>query len=415
MTALYDGWVRFAVLGGLLLVAACNDPSGAVLRFESETKFDEVEVFFGRYIGERIPTTPKRPLGPLLPETQGLYERKLSPEDTGERFEPRTTWGYYLPATGDNENLGDYVLAIAKLGGVEVGIGELFDFDVPGDAVNEYHVPLVRFENQELERWGRPNDACIRWTRDRGDQPRSVAVVLPDDSDCDSFEDENSANADCAPLSYCQLDADGRCIGEGMCFDETNGVCASGTCTNVMGADRICIPKTCLDPTLCDKCESAGFGADPAGLLECAIAPSGDGTHLDTLIPLTDDLTLCAEPFPMTLHLGVPCFDPQLLATDYYPVDTAVADKFTFRIEPAAASGSLCQLYVIPPAPGTQYRAIPHLLISVANEPNVATYARTQFVIAIEGRFDPADSRYTCPGTLEQYDITNDLGSCSGL
>ena len=136
--------------------------------------------------------------------------RRRGPTGISKEMRLRQRVDYLAVQSDGTKTHGRHVLAIAKLGGVEVGIGELFDFDVPGDAVNEYHVPLVRFENQELERWGRPADACIRWTRDRGDQPRSVAVVLPDDSDCDSFEDEDSANADCAPLSYCQLDADGR-------------------------------------------------------------------------------------------------------------------------------------------------------------------------------------------------------------
>ncbi len=376
-----------------------------------DTQFDQVEVFFGYFAGDRIPTTPLHPIN-FGVEKQRLFTRKYNEEDAGAaRREPGNTWEYFLPATDVNRGLGDYVMAIAYLDGHPVAVGERFDFTLPDDnnTVNRYPIPLLRFENQGIERWGRDKDDCVRWERDRGaDAPRLIAVVRGSDADCDGLENEHDTNADCSPLDYCALDGT-TCTSVGTCFDETNGMCAAGSCVNTaLDTPRSCMPAVCLDPTLCDKCDGSSYSSDTAGLLACATSSLGDGTHLDYKIAVKVDYALCMEPEDISLRLRFPCIEPKVL--DW--VETQPGPRFSFDIGPGGTT-NVCKLLIYPPFPGAAFTSIPHLLIQVSN-PASSMYPTSQFVIALEGVHDPSSPNTTCPGS-DGVDITNDLQSCFGF
>jgi hypothetical protein len=184
-----------------------------------------------------------------------------------------------------------------------------------------------------------------------------------------------------------------------------NGVCAAGMCVNTLDAPRTCLATTCLDPTLCDKCDGTIYGSGHDGLLACATSSYGDGTHLDTKIAVKPSYALCGEPYYAYLGLTFPCADPKVISW----VETQPGPRFQFLLEPTL-DPNVCKLSIYAPFPGAQFTAVPHLLISVATPSG--PYPRAELVIALVGVNDPNNPAYTCLGTNEQLEITNNLQSC---
>ncbi len=383
----------------VVVAAACSDPNGTVLVIEGDKEFDQIEVYFGTPVGDRTPTTEHRLTNPAG-ELQLLEKRHKAEDDVPPaRATAEKSWGYLIPTTEKNLELGNYVLVIALKGGVPIGVAERFDFMLPvEDAVYRYPMKLVDIANQDVERWGSPIADCARWTYPRGDgKPTTVAVVRANDSDCDTFPDPGDADmagADSAPLAYCDPRSPNGCPGVTSCLTTAMGRCASGTCMNREGATSACEPTTCLDPRLCEWCEADE--GNPEQLVACSLRDTTT-THDDVYVPVGAGMVLCSNPYVFHLALPIPCAAPLI----EFGTNWLMGATFGFAI---AGDGNTCKITITqPPSGPAPFTPVPHLLISVANGAG-AMLARTQFVVGL-------DSELGCGITLP-HELNIDLDTC---
>jgi hypothetical protein len=353
----------------------CADKSGALLVVDGNgaIKFDRVEFYFGKEIGGPMPTSPKHPQ-----PTAGssIVAKRLFVD--ADVYSPGGTVGtlrYYVPERTENENLGNYVAVLAFSGEQLVGIGELFDFEVTttGGAVYRYAIDLVDPQNEDLERWGRPTVDCMRWTRDRGGGPRTVAVVRDDDTDCDAFVEGSVPDADCLPRVYCDGLSPTACEAGVLCVStSSSNSCNVGTagCSNISGHTSQCAASVCIDEIACRDCSASD---DPA---MCVVM--NNSIHVDAPFRVHPDYTLCAEPFYLDVQMptGVGCGNPTIVEIANY----LSGDPFAYEI---AGSATTCRITITPAMPGARFTAVPHMLIEIDTPTGVAP--RTGFVLGIQG------------------------------
>lgn len=355
-----------------LLLVGCDDRYGTYLRVDGhgEIAFDRVEFYFADAIGAEVPLTPGH--ATAIPDAQLLGRRLIVDSDVQLTDGSVDTWSYYLPPVGQNERLGDYVLAIAYAGDQPVGIGEVFRFRVSDEReVVVYTLPLVAYAGEDVERWGRTQPDCVLWRRVReAPQPQAVAIVRDNDSDCDDFPDRDDAIADCLPLEYCDGTGGTGCVGRVSCFTEATGACQAGSCVNTDGAPSSCTGTSCANDLICSGCDLA---APPDELLACALLLQG--THEDYPIVVKPTQALCFEPQAVELVLPFPCKNPRIEAS----VNFNPAPTFGYTI--AQTTGNTCLLDIRPPTPGATFDGLPHVLISVDSLANAQL--RTAFIVGL--------------------------------
>lgn len=366
------------------LIAACGDPPGSffVIEAASPMTFDQLEFFFGVPAGDRTPITPALIGTALPPERQQRASRLFADADAPARFDARASYTYFVPGVSKNLPL-DYMLVIASRDGKPVAAAEVFEFEiVSSEPLHEYRVPLIPVTTDEVEVWGRNGVSCARWTHPRGtDAPTTVAVVRDDDSDCDGFRDQDPTDADCEPFIYCDGSGARGCVGFDSCFVGSSSRCEIGGCINQDGASRTCAAALCVDPAVCNTC---GDNLDPPTIADCIVDFSI--AHDDYLVPLRGP-ALCSEPYEVVVGLPFPCGNPAIESySNYMPG----GGSFSYDIRESGANE--CTITITPSVAGSQFVAVPHMVISVDSTPG-AMPIRTAFLMGIEG-----DSSMSCPG-----------------
>jgi hypothetical protein len=283
---------KLAVLLALGL-AACADHSGAYLEVHGGSiTFDHVEFYFGTHIGTEFGT-------PTQAHVTGLaFARQLADSDlaVAPKNGPSKEVTYYVPAA--NTDLGEYVMVIASLNNVPVGIGDAANFKVPTSGYSIVDITLEPYDTS-VEAW---QNGCIAWDRKHGEQP--VAFVETDDHDCDG----EVASRDCDDTAFCPP-GDMSCQPpRELCTDNT---CAYGCKINGNCVARVCVPSfTCTNAaclssaTLVDKfmCLAMASGADhPQYYVGGAAGNPCDGNTVDVKLPNNRD---CAHPYLEFAEMG---------------------------------------------------------------------------------------------------------------
>lgn len=307
-----------------------------------------------------------------LDEAQLLVARAFAPDDVqmfGAKREDYTVW---IPDGGQNNKLGAYVLAVAYAGNERVGIGELFGFRVSDERiVIEYTLTVDAVDNSAIEEWGRGQTKCLRVAPERAaGQPVVVAIVDPEDSDCDLFLDRtDTGTTDCEPLLYCDGSGNGDCVGSTPCVHGADA-CSIGSCSNKDGASVTCGDDTCVSDTLCRNCD---LTKSPAEILECALLRNETHPSPDMAVPTEGSEDLCNDPTIIDVALPFPCRNPSVDAVSYY----AQSAPFDFAIEPGPMPNT-CRLTIVSTT-DTRFSGVPHLLVTV----ELMAPRRTGFVLGL--------------------------------
>ncbi|MBA3539498.1 MAG: hypothetical protein H0T79_07695 [Deltaproteobacteria bacterium] len=360
----------FAVLAVTACLASCESRYGAYLVVDgapSDIAFDRVELFFGHGDAGAIPQTP------LSPATEGRrFTRQFTPADELALDAPAHSVEFYLPE--DAKQVGRYIAVVAFKGDQPVGVGEVFGYEIPSGTIYQYVIELEPW-SPDAERWGDPSGpACLRWTRERGSQPLTLAVVRDGDSDCDGVPQ------DCQDLEFCA--AGMNCTTSGAaCFVNGEAGCMIGTCVEGTG----CVPHVCSIPGTCDAtCE--GF-TELTDRLTCALNEVALD-HIAVLIPVDAAGKLCPE---ATLRFlppspGIGCHDPIIEA----PLGGVFPDvKMTIAAGTIPPEGGPlpCVLEIL--ALNPVFVGDHHLLISIGavDDPNIPApvpLQRWSFVIGVQ-------------------------------
>ncbi|MBA3462897.1 MAG: hypothetical protein H0T46_23275 [Deltaproteobacteria bacterium] len=360
-------WVAVVILCG------CTVPYGAYLEVDGRAAgitYDRVQFFFGKYAGDQLPTSPKHiPATADVAEPGTLFKRLFAETDLQELGALDATFTYYLPPRATSQGLGEYVVAVAFVGDKPVGIAEVTDFKIPSAEIWRYPMPLVPVDREDFELWGNQKADCVRWKRARalGQVMTTLAVVRPDDHDCDGFADKD----DCAELEYC-ADSAMRCDGRAVCFLEAT--CQIGACSNVRGTAasipaKTCAPTACIGEAACNSCRG-----EP-DIAMCLDAAHWD--HPELKFPVTSGERLCATPsygvlFP--LPGGKACTAPR--------IELPVGNRFPngYRID-ATPDNVGCKLTITEPQVATKLTGHLHALLSIADASSGT--GRTTILIAL--------------------------------
>jgi len=341
------------------MLAACESHYGAYFVIEGDVELDQVELYFGTTMDSSGPGNATSFASPMFGAQQGLlFERSFDSADVA-LVKPTKSTTYYVPARATNDQLGAYVAAVALSGGKPVGIAEYFDFAVPPDQVFEYHLKLVPWDPQAMERWGE-TPGCVEWRHPRDRDPL-VAVVHRDDRDCDTMV----RDADCDDLCSAESPA---CAASSL-FCNSGTVCALG-CSAAGG----CAPSMCLPPTTCTSlCQSKVTLKDK---LACGAANTT--SHMEIFVDRSDFQQACATDY--SFHPGVTCSMPVIEAKD-----TGMDTGYTYTINEDPSDPTSCMLTVAQsPAVTFADSAMHHVLVSFA--PQVAGKPRPTVVVGIQPR-----------------------------
>ncbi len=391
------------VLAILIALAAlgCEDRYGTYITVRATTKdqaFDTLDLYFGIAVDSVVPTTPKHPeVDPQVPQLS--FRRAFAPSDHRELGAREPSFTVWIPDGGENNDLGDYVLAVASAEGQQVGAGELFDFHVTDqDKVVIYDLPLHDYDASSFEPWGRPVEDCLRYERDRGpDLPRAVAIVRGDDSDCDSFPNASDDGiADCEPMLYCDGTGTGPCVGREVCLHDSNNACSVGECINADNRSQSCEEKICVADELCAACDPT---LPPAELLACTLVDVTTHPSEDLQVPVRGNGTLCRDPTAMIITLPFACNEPNIAGVGY----SQAGPPFDFRIA-AGPNANQCTIDIQARQVTDPLTAVPHLLVTLGVPPTIA------FVVGLK-----ASAPGACPPNGEDIlrDYMPKLGRCA--
>jgi hypothetical protein len=383
--------MRFIALVVMTAAACSEDRFGTYLVVDGDSRimFDHVDFFFGDYLpGRDVPTSPQH-LQPVTGE-QYLHTRIYDPLDSQKLAGIQSTFTYYLPASGDNLDLTQsnptYVMVVASKGEAPVGIGELADFALTDNEVDQYIIHLEPF-SPAAEIWGQGTPDCVRWERHRDMDPMGLpstsAVVREHDKDCDGYLDA----VDCNHLAYCDPsipETNGGCVGRDACITDTT--CSLGACTQIgppgPGARQDCMAMTCLFDSVCSG------ACDPNASVDDRLACGLDqGSHMEVVIPLDDTQQLCQVPYLFTLPTNAGCGNPTII----YPLSGKEPDGFVLHAMPGTPD---CTISIIPPSFGDPTFKNDEDVVLEIDAPT-SGLMRTTFPFTIKG--GPPDSA-TCGG-----------------
>jgi hypothetical protein len=372
-------------LVALVLLAGCGESHyGAYFVIKGDAHFDQVELYFGSKIDSSGPGSGDRFASPTFGAQQGLvYDRTFEASDVAA-VGATTETTYYLPPTDENQQLGDYVAAVALQGDKPVGMAEYFGFDVPTGEVHEFRLDLTAWNAQEMERWG-SSPGCVVWKHPR-DQGNLVAVVHKDDRDCD----EMMRDADCNDLCNAQVPA---CAAD-QTFCSMTGYCALG-CT----IGGLCGARMCLPASAC----ASGCATQPTlqQRLDCGTGTAAD--HIEIYADRTDTKVICNPRF--SFDPGVPCTDPKIEAKTFSTANTS----YTYVVAPDSSSPGSCVLYMMA-GTNTAFGDTEqhHLMISFAP---AALGPRPTVVVGVQASQNPLGCNIATTGYAVTYP-TNRLYNC---
>lgn len=348
----YNEGVRRGIVVALVALAACESRYGAYLTLEGDIELDSVELYFGTASSGSTTQFASPRTGV---QSGTIFDRQFSTFDRYDISPTRSTT-FYIPPDEGNRDLGAYVVAVALREQQPVAIAEYFGFEVPSDEVHDYHLPLVEYNADTAERWGR-DPGCIWWKRDRGDPVKQiVAVVQADDRDCDDTIRANDCNDLCSvgccacttPTTLCSSPCALGCM--------TNGTCTPETCLPVETCSSTCLPGSTLDARY-----------------QCAIerTTSQLTIELDTI-----QGQMCSHQyqFDLTADGSIPCTDPKI---EYSDVTTVNGFTYTIAADPTRPGGCVI---MSTQSTGVTFTTPHHMIVSFAAGSGVA---RESVIIAI--------------------------------
>jgi hypothetical protein len=346
----------------LLALGACESRYGAYFNVDgdgNQIRFDHVDLYFGK--NGMSSASIGKPSGPSMGK---VFERDVDSSDSFD-VPPNgdgslaTESMYWLPVNDHNRELG-YVAAVAyntKTDGMKpVGIGEVLGFQLEDGVVDKYEIEL-QSPSFGVDVWG-PAPNCFAWTRQRGDQFSTIAVLSsPDDADCDGLV----ASADCndaCPTGATTCNPDGA-----ICASPT--ACGIGCAKNGFCAISACAPPAaCMDP--CAKL------ATFEERMKCASNNTHD--HLQIDVNMNGGMP-CARSFHV-LPYQTPCFNPKKEWVEPFN------DNWSFEVAPSTNTTGEVMITMDGLATNQSFSNDHHMLISC--DPKPPALSRWSFIIGIQ-------------------------------
>lgn len=320
----------------VLVLAGCESRYGAYINVDgdgNQIRFDHVQLYFGTKTSR---TDIGKPSGPAMGT---VFDRQFDPSDQfdvppNSDSSKATESSFWLPPTPENEGIA-YVAAVASNDQHPVGIGELLDFSIEDGVVFKYDIELQPYTL--AEEWG-TDPSCLAWARERDDGFSTIAVVHPDDEDCDG----RIATADCNDL--CPTGSTG-CMNRGVCSGGANNTCGLGC---AMGTDS-CTPEVCTPMATCSAlCAAAGI-ADKR--LECMLDRTPD--HLEITVdtmgapgPLCQDQFAFAPYAALCKNPIIEWVDPRVLG-DYKLTISESSGKCVVHLATATSAAFVGQHHIL--------------------------------------------------------------------
>jgi hypothetical protein len=335
-----------ALLAVLLVVlCACESRNGVYFNVDGDgngIKFDRVQLYFGKN-GQT--TDIGRPSGATMGKA---YEHDIDASDSFT-VEPNADGSlasettYWLPINDHNAKL-DYVAAIvydstSTTRDKPVGVGELSGFKLEDGIVNKYDIELEKAD-VGVDVWG-SNQSCFAWTRFREGQFSTIAVLSPDDLDCDGVV----AGTDCNDLCP---------IGSTLCSPDLSVCGTDMTCG--LGCARTgdaCQIQTCLPDIACSAdCVLKGPSLDTR--MDCAaknIAP-----HLTVNVNMTSG-TPCARVFTVPIYNRSCAGVVELWEQNFF-------DGWSIEVKPSANDPNHCEVSMNHLNPTASFSGDHHVLVA---------------------------------------------------
>jgi hypothetical protein len=364
--------VRIGVVVWLLALGACESRYGSYFNIDgdaNEIRFDKVQLYWGN-------DPHQRPIGTPTGTVMGtVYTREFDaasdeyavPHNADGSLATETT--YWLPVTEDNRQLG-YVAAVvydSAMPGKPVGVGEWQDFSLEDNIVAKFDIELQKPPLNvvdKLELWGNA-PGCFAWETPREGQLSTIAVVLPDDADCDG----HVAMADCNDV----------CPPNTPTCDQMLAVCATAAQQCALSCNKSsptsCTPEVCLPAEICGT-SCAGFPSTLEDRMRCysTHAPAGTAfSHSEIELHKDTEGKLCTDTVRWS-PFGRPCKNPII---EWY--DTSLDD---YQYQVTERSDGQCELKLRSET-NAAFFGDHHLLISI--DPMVSGAPRWSFVIGLNG------------------------------
>lgn len=355
------GAMRLAV-AAVILCSCGSDHFGTYFIADGRAAridFDHAEFFFGSQ-------TDGAYASPLGASSGRVFRRRFVSSDSAVGASSDATATYYVPVASTTE-VGNYVMAVARdAADVIVGVGDASDFPLAsGDEVIKVELPLEPPGNN-VQVWG-VDATCAAWTRPGSS---NVAVVQPDDRDCDGA----AADDDCNDLSYC-APGDASCSTDpSLCLTP----CAIGCRSSTTCAPSVCLPAAVC--TLPDGCRAASTVAERIACLASHVS------HLHVLVSLMDNGRPCADSFTVSLPSGTQCTRP---AIEY---SEPTADGYSFKIQDDGAS---CTFAIKAPSNPGAFNGDHHVLVSIAAASGIGP--RQTFLVGVKAVQGQAGAACTTP------------------
>ncbi|HUS32351.1 MAG TPA: hypothetical protein VMZ53_27815 [Kofleriaceae bacterium] len=283
--------MRMAVVW-LLALCACESRYGDYFNVDGDSngiRFDHVELYFGKH--GMSDSNIGKPSGST---TGDVFIRDADASDAwdvdkngdGSLASESTYW---LPITEQNRELA-YVAALAYDTTMQsdkpVGVGEVLGFALEDGIVNKYDIELQKFDFT-VDTWGQ-SPGCFAWTRQRDGKFSTIAVLSPDDADCDGVV----ASADCNDLCP---------AGSTKCNPDETVCGGANSCGLGCAINGLCRIETCLPTIACTNCGM--FAASLDDRMKCV--SSDPAHHLSVLVDTLGGKP-CARSFDVP-NYGRPC------------------------------------------------------------------------------------------------------------
>jgi hypothetical protein len=361
----------------LLALCACESRYGAYFNVDgdgNEIRFNHVELFFGK--NGKSPASIGNPSGPSMGKA---FERDLDVEGNDAwDVEPNpdgslaTETVYYLPINEHDLELG-YVGAVVfdkTRSDKPIGVGEVLGIQLEDGVVNKYEIELQKADfGVDLWGTGPSGPGCFAWTRQR-DQINTVAVLSPNDADCDGIV----ANADCNDL--CPTGSTTCAANESVCG--TPSVCGLGCAT-----DLVCTIQTCLPDLACDPmCVTRYPIPTLDNRLEC-VSDLPD-PHLTVNLHLSSGKP-CARELELSFY-NRPCTGAHVIWRQ-----TKYNDGWTINVTPSPNDPGLCHVDLVNANTASSFAGDHHVLVAFPPMSN----SMSEWTVLLGVRDAPATSGCT--------------------
>jgi hypothetical protein len=345
----------------VLALCACESRYGSYFNIDgdaNEIRFDHVRLFWGNDPQTRAFGTPSGAhAGTVYTREHDASDDYDVEHNADGSLATQTT--YYLPVSEENRQLG-YVGAVVydrSTSDRPIGVGEWRDFSLEAGVVAKYDIELQKAPANvidKLELWG--NDpGCFAWQHERDGQFSTIAVLSPDDADCDGLV----TSADC----------NDTCPTGAMTCNPDAGFCSSGTtCGLGCAKGGMCAISTCGPPTACSDTCAKHLAFDQR--MKCASDATPDHLQIDVFM---NGGTPCARSF-LVMPYQLPCVHPKAEWIEQ------LNDNWSFSVAPGSNADVLITMDAL--STTQSFSNDHHLLISC--DPKAGELARWSFFIGVQ-------------------------------